>query len=326
MNKDRRLGRGLEALLGLSNENSSSVSETTASERQSISNAPQATVSGEGQQWIDLNRIDANPYQPRQQFDEGEIADLCDSIRTHGFLQPIVVRPFEDRYQIIAGERRHRAASLANWQQVPVLIREVNDRELAELAIVENIQRKDLNALEKAASFQRYLQEYGCTQEELASRVNIDRSTVANLIRLLELPDGVKGLILAGDISQGHGRALLPLGDEEEQVAIAKRICQESLSVRATERLVQELIESADGGSFSVFTGEKRAPVPSSSTSPSHLSQLEEQLRLALGTKVDLKQSTRGKGKITIHFGSHEEFDRLREILCGGDESYQAAG
>ena len=166
----------------------------------------------DGQQWLDLGLIDRNPYQPRQQFDEAEMADLCDSIRAHGFLQPIVVRPLFDRYQIIAGERRFRAAQLAAWQQVPVLVREVDDRQMAELAIVENVQRKDLNALEKAASFQRYLQEYGCTQEELAGRVNIDRSTVANLIRLLELPEEVKALVAAGEISQGHARALLPLG------------------------------------------------------------------------------------------------------------------
>src|SRR5690606_11841835 len=123
-------------------------------------------------QWLELGLIDRNPYQPRQQFDEAEIADLCDSIRAHGFLQPIVVRPDGERFQIVAGERRFRAAQLANWQSIPVLIREVEERQLAELAIVENVQRKDLNALEKATSFQRYLQQYGCTQEELAARVN----------------------------------------------------------------------------------------------------------------------------------------------------------
>lgn len=326
MNKDRRLGRGLEALLGFSADHPPTNQDLTAGDGLPVSSEQQATVSGDGQQWINLDLIDANPYQPRQQFDEAEIADLCDSIRTHGFLQPIVVRPFNGRYQIIAGERRHRAANLANWQQVPVLIREVDDRELAELAIVENIQRKDLNALEKAASFQRYLQEYGCTQEDLASRVNIDRSTVANLIRLLELPEEVKSLILAGSISQGHGRALLPLGDEGEQVAFAKRISQDSLSVRATEKMVQEYIEKADREGLSVFSGEKAGQPTSFSSETSHLSQLEEQLRLALGTKVDLKQSAKGKGKITIHFNNHEEFDRLREILASADTSYREAG
>lgn len=278
-----------------------------------------------GQQWLDLGLIDRNPYQPRQQFDEAEIADLCDSIRTHGFLQPIVVRSLGDRFQIIAGERRFRAAQLAAWNQVPVLIREADDRQMAELAIVENVQRKDLNALEKAASFQRYLQEYGCTQEELAGRVNVDRSTVANLIRLLELPEQVKALVAAGEISQGHARALLPLGDEEEQKSFAKRIAAESLSVRVTEQLVSEHIQRADGGSLKVFAGEGTQSHTSVSGNE-HLAQLEDQLRLALGTKVELRQSAKGKGKITIHFASAEEFDRLRGILTGSDIQFREVG
>ena len=155
----------------------------------------------QGQSWLEIEAVVANPYQPRQTFDEAEIADLCDSIRTHGFLQPIVVRQEGEQFQIIAGERRYRAAQLANWDRIPVQIREVDDRQMAELAIVENVQRKDLNALEKAASFQRYLQEYQCTQEELAHRVSVDRSTVANLIRLLELPEAVKKMLADGDIA-----------------------------------------------------------------------------------------------------------------------------
>ena len=197
------------------------------------------------------------------------------------------IRAVEERFQIIAGERRLRAAQMANWQSVPVQIREVSERQMAELAIVENVQRKDLNALEKASSFQRYLQEYSCTQEELAARVNIDRSTVENLIRLLELPEEVKQMVAEGQIAQGHARALLPLGDEQEQCEFAKQVCRESLSVRATE--------------------------------------IEEQLRLALGTKVDLRQTVKGRGRITIHFKNHGEFDRLRAILCGEGESFREA-
>lgn len=318
MNNQRRLGRGLEALLGISGEDQQ-VPQAGGEEHQH-----QPVVNpGEGQQWIDLSAVDGNPFQPRQHFDEAEIADLCDSIRTHGFLQPLVVRPWNGRYQIIAGERRFRAAQLANWNQVPVLIREVDDRQMAELAIVENIQRKDLNALEKAVSFQRYIQEYGCTQEELASRINVDRSTVANLIRLLELPEEVKALVISGDMSQGHARALLPLGDEEEQKSFAKRICAESLSVRATEQMVQDHIRHADDEQLSVFTGQdsRAAARPGSSE---HLAQLEEQFRMALGTKVDLKQSAKGKGRITIHFASLEEFDRLRNLLVSPGEAQVA--
>ncbi|MDZ4659102.1 MAG: ParB/RepB/Spo0J family partition protein [Bythopirellula sp.] len=324
MNKERRLGRGLEALLGFSAETPLGDQNLAGAEQPSP--APQITdANSGGQQWLDLAMIDRNPYQPRQQFDEAEIADLCDSIRAHGFLQPIVVRPLFGRFQIIAGERRYRAAQLAAWQQVPVLVREADDRQMAELAIVENVQRKDLNALEKAASFQRYLQEYGCTQEELANRVNIDRSTVANLIRLLELPEQVKTLVATGEISQGHARALLPLGDEEEQKAFAKRIAAESLSVRVTEQLVQEHIQRADGETLKVFSGEGTSSAASVSGSE-HLSQLEDQLRLALGTKVELRQSAKGKGKITIHFGNHDEFDRIKAILTGSDSMFREVG
>jgi ParB family chromosome partitioning protein len=323
VSNQRRLGRGLEALLGFSSE--SPIGEQVFSDDQQPAIVEQGSpVPGSGQQWLDLSVIDRNPYQPRQQFDEAEMADLCDSIRTHGFLQPIVVRPMSDRFQIIAGERRFRAAQLANWNQVPVIVREVDDRLMAELAIVENVQRKDLNALEKAASFQRYLQEYGCTQEELANRVNIDRSTVANLIRLLELPEEVKQLVAKGEISQGHARALLPLGDEHEQKVFAKRIAAESLSVRVTEQLVSEHIKIADGESLKVFAGEGTSTAAFVSGNE-HLSQLEDQLRLALGTKVELRQSAKGKGKITIHFANSEEFDRIRAVLTGGN-GYREVG
>lgn len=324
MNKERRLGRGLEALLGFSGE--SPLGEQNFVQEE-IATAPMqgAPANESGQQWMDLAAIDRNPFQPRQHFDESEIADLCDSIRVHGFLQPIVVRPSFGRFQIIAGERRFRAAQLANWNQVPVIVREADDRQMAELAIVENIQRKDLNALEKAASFQRYIQEYGCTQEELANRVNIDRSTVANLIRLLELPEQVKEFVAAGEISQGHARALLPLGDDEEQKAFAKRIVSESLSVRAIEQLVSEHIQRADGEPLKVFSGEGTSPASGVPVS-GHLSQLEDQLRLALGTKVELRQSAKGKGKITIHFGNHEEFERIKSLLTGSEPMFREVG
>ncbi len=325
--KERRLGRGLEALLGRSPEKAAE--PTTDSLREEIASTQQAgvklglvtadddvlTQGDDGQQWLDLAAITANPYQPRQHFDEAEIADLCDSIRSHGFLQPIVVRQVDDQYQIIAGERRFRAAQLASWDRIPVQVREVKDRQMAELAIVENVQRKDLNAIEKATSFQRYLQEYGCTQEELAGRVNIDRSTVANLVRLLELPEQVKRMVVDGDISQGHARSLLPLGDEHEQCKFAKQIKSDSLSVRATEQMVQEHIREADGEQLSVVGADGNSRVAKPPAAGGHLSQMEEKLRLALGTKVDLKQTAKGRGRITIHFKNHEEFERIQQIL-----------
>ena len=330
MSRERRLGRGLEALLGRPPE-AEIEAEAKAAQQEvtlgivSADDASSISRDDDGQKWLDVASIKANPYQPRQQFDEAEIADLCDSIRTHGFLQPIVVRQIGEQFQIIAGERRFRAAQQANMQSVPVQVREVEDRQMAELAIVENVQRKDLNPLEKAASFQRYLQEYQCTQEELAARVNIDRSTVANLIRLLELPEVVKAMVFDGVLTQGHARALLPLGDEDEQRHFATKIKRESLSVRVTEQLVQDHIHRSDTEPLSVVDAQGNARTVKPSPGE-HLVQLEGQLRLALGTKVELRQTAKGRGRITIHFKNNDEFERIRAILDGGVETLLDAG
>ena len=187
---------------------------------------------------------------------------------------------------------------------------------MAELAIVENLQRKDLNALEKAVSFQQYLHQYSCTQEELAARLKIDRSTIANLIRLLELPHAVQEAVRQGALSQGHGRALLTLGDESQQVELCERIQKEGLSVRATERLVAETIDRTDGDPL-------EAPHRSGTMGNSRvkrtpqLAALEQEFRNSLGTKVDVRVGARERGKIVIHFSNHDEFDRLRDLLAG---------
>ena len=321
MSKERRLGRGLEALLGRAWDDGEAAPETTGSI--DVSGDSRVTRDENGQSWLNVESITRNPYQPRQTFDEAEIADLADSIRAHGILQPLVVRLVNDNYELIAGERRLRAAQAADWRQVPVLIREVDDRQMAELAIVENVQRKDLNAIEKAESFQRYIDQYQCTQEELAGRVQVDRSTVANLIRLLELPAHVKQMVMQGDISQGHARALLPLGDEQEQIEFAKKIKMNGLSVRATESGVTERIQALDGGELRIVDadGNSRAvPRPRNE----QLESLQQELRSALGTKVDLAQSAKGKGKLTIHFTSHEEFERIRQLLTATQAIAQA--
>ena len=180
-----------------------------------------------------------------------------------------------------------------------------------------NVQRKDLNPLEKAGSFQRYIQQYGCTQEELAARVKIDRSTVANLIRLLELPDDVKRLLIDGKLTQGHARALLPLGDEREQIEFAMRIQRESLTVRATEEEVQRRIRETDTETLGVIAADGTTRRVAR-TQGAQLESLEEELRVALGTKVDLKQTAKGRGRVVIHFKSHEEFERIRAMLVDG--------
>ncbi len=334
MTKEKRLGRGLEALLGRvsgSPETGAVASpgaphypprmHPSAAEID-LTGAPPALVPqaenlvqpapAAGPLHVEIGLVDRNPYQPRQDFDEAEIATLAESLEAHGLLQPVVVRRVGDRYQLIAGERRFRAAVKAGWAEVPVQLIEADDRELAELAIVENMQRKDLNPLEKAASFQRYLEQYGCRQEELASRLKLDRSTISNLIRLLELPAAVQDSLRQGKITNGHARALLPLGDEREQIAFCERIQQEGMSVRQTEALVQEMIRSADAEPLAVIDREgNRTTRPTSK----HLAALEQELRLALGTKVSISHASGGRGKIVIHFANHDEFERLHSHL-----------
>jgi ParB family transcriptional regulator, chromosome partitioning protein len=340
--KERRLGRGLEALLGQlpgwngttppgqppsapaspmaagpasppADDNSGPAilpirprdSSVVASDKAN----DQFTTATPGM--LSISQIEHNPHQPRQDFDTDELQRLADSITSHGLLQPVVVRPWQGGYQLIAGERRLRAARLAGWTEVPAVVVEADERQTAELAIVENMQRKDLNALEKAASFQRYLDQYGGTQEELAARLNLDRSTIANLIRLLELPGQVQDALRRAKITPGHARALLPLGEEREQVGFCERIQKDGLSVRQTEALVQEAIAAADGGA--VGNGTASNPRRGSSD---HVAALEQEFRAALGARVKITHDARGRGKVVIAFGTHEEFDQIRQQIC----------
>jgi ParB family chromosome partitioning protein len=277
-----------------------------------------------GAKMVALELIDSNPHQPRQDFDQTEIQSLAESLTSHGLLQPVVVRRVEDHYQLIAGERRLRAAKQAGWSDVPVNIIEANDRQTAELAIIENLQRKDLNPLEKAALFQRYLEQYGCTQEELAGRLKLDRSTIANLIRLLELPDTVQEALRQGKITQGHARALLPLGDEPEQMAFCQRIQKEGLNVRQTEAMVQDAIAAADQGPLGIV-GRDGVKTKARRSRSEHLAAMEQEFRAALGVRVKITHDARGRGKLVIQFSNHEEFERLRQQICDpGGPSVQA--
>ena len=345
MSKERRLGRGLAALLGDDNEpvhvpqadrmprihqpeDDSVDQETTASEPPAEEYAPPShgTREAEGAKDGDLlllsvYEIDDNPFQPRREFSDSEITSLAESLKEHDMLQPVLVRRVGDRWQLISGERRLRAAIQAGWSQVPARVRQADDRLVAELAIVENLQRKDLNAIEKALSFRRYLDQHQCTQDDLGQRLKIDRSTIANLLRLLELPSRVQENLQEGSISAGHARALLPLGDEQIQVEFSQRIHREGISVRETERLVQERIELEDGdgiGSSTKKSARRKKPPRSS-----HVASLEQQMRILLGTKIDIRQSSRGRGQIVIHFRNHEEFERLSQLIQDSESDQQ---
>jgi len=269
---------------------------------------------------LPLDQIEENPFQPRRDFSDSEIASLAASLQEHDLLQPVLVRRVGQRYQLISGERRLRAARHAGWKTIPARVRQADDRLVAELAIVENLQRKDLNPVEKALSFKRYLDEHGCTQDDLARRLKIDRSTIANLMRLLELPEPILSSLRQGTLTAGHAKALLPLGDEHEQVALAQRIVEEGLSVRDVERIVAERVAELEG---------EPAPVPRAARPRAPRSQqitaLEQELRRALGAKVEIRTNPRGRGKIVIHFQNHDEFDRLHQWLTG-DASLSAPG
>jgi ParB family chromosome partitioning protein len=273
--------------------------------------------------------VDPNPWQPRSVLGDAELAELAESLREHGLVQPIVVRARGDRYQLIAGQRRLAAARRLGWEKVAVRVLDVDDRQMAEIAIVENLQRRDLDALEKAASFKQYLATWGCTQEELAKRLSIDRSHVANLIRLLDLPEAVQEKLRSGAVSMGHARALLPLGDEDEQVRLAARVAAEGLSVRAVEAEVQEILrrdealdedgvdvtEDTDTSSAEPTSAVRRKPGRPATRRASQIVAVENQLRRALGVKVVVHANGKGAGRIVIPFADLDEFQRLLDHI-----------
>ncbi len=299
--KDRRLGKGLAALLGTPLDENGNPIESTAH------NSGIETLE------LSVHEIENNPFQPRREFNLDEIASLAESIKNHQQLQPILVRIVNGKYQLISGERRLRATIHAGLKTIRAEVREADDRLVAELAIIENLQRKDLNPIEKALSFKRYIVEHKCKQDDLARRLCIDRSTIANLMRLLELPQQILDSLTAGDVSAGHARALLPIGDEDIQIRTAQRIKEEGWSVRATESFVSELLKTEEdeetGKKVVNATRQRRRQV-----SP-HIESMQQEMRMVFGTKVEIKSSSRGRGKITIHFSDTDEFERLREIL-----------
>ena len=331
-NKKRRLGRGLEALLNPTPGAASPESDASGNEgpakilpmrtaplpsNEDEESASTASDVPDIQDLVFLNvhEIERNPFQPRREFSEAELASLSESLKEHDMLQPILVREVESGYQIISGERRWRAAQLAGWDRIPARLRVADDRLVAELAIVENLQRKDLNPLEKAMSFRRYLDEHDCSQEDLAGRLKIDRSTISNLMRLLDLPEIVQDALRMGSISAGHARALLPLGVESSQIQMCNTIRKEGWSVRETERRVHQQIADEDSlGETSASTTVKR------SSTPLQIKALEQQLRRALGTTVEIKATRRGKGKIMVHFSNNDEFIRIRDFLTQDSE------
>jgi ParB family chromosome partitioning protein len=299
----RRLGRGLEALLGR---------EEGGFEPGSLEAAEMIHIA--------VDQVDPNPYQPRRHFPAAEIAALADSLRQHGMIQPILVRAVGERYQLIAGERRLRASIEAQLHEVPARVMDLDDQRVFELAMVENLQREDLNAVDKATAFREYLGRYGGTQEELAGRLGLDRSTVSNLIRLLDLPEEVLHAVRDGEISQGHARALLGLPDADSQRAACGRVIAENLSVRQTEALV------ATGIPTPSRTRIRRDPAHGAEARAPHLIELEQYLHQRLGTAVLIRARTPERGQIVIDYNSQEEFERVASVIRGMGEHVHHQG
>jgi ParB family chromosome partitioning protein len=291
----RRLGRGLNALLGGSSEEAAAPRSHDAPDPHSIA----------------IELIERNPFQPRRDFDKESLDELTESIKQHGLLQPVLVRPNNGRYQLIAGERRLLASKQAGLEAIPCRVLELEDKSVCEAALEENLKRKDLHVLEKAQAFKDYLERFGSSIEDLAKQLSLNRSTVSNFLRLLDLPEQVRKALAADKITNGHARALLTL-PEDQQISLCKKIQSEHLSVRRTEELVRELQQDA---------GEQPATIPfdpahaehshDNSHMTSHVQSLQEQLCSHLGARVEIKLKGKDAGRVVIHFDSNDQFERI---------------
>lgn len=284
-----RLGRGLNALLG------------------------DANGAGEGPTVrLPVGKIQHNPYQPRKRFDADELTALTESIRAHGVLQPLVVRQVGQSYQLIAGERRLRAAQAAGLAEVPVHVVAFNDQQVFEAALVENIQRSDLNPVEKAQGFKDYLDKFGLTQEQLGTKLGLDRTTVSNLLGLLNLPPEVQDAVRFGQISLGHAKVLKGVPEADRQVALCRETILKNYSVHALELIVkQQKLEAAAGAGEQAEPAAKREPAEKTA----HVKGIEDDLRQRLAVRIEIRVKAKDKGQILIGFESNDDFERVIDAL-----------
>jgi ParB family chromosome partitioning protein len=294
MSETKRLGRGLEALLGSASRE-------------------QAEASGALRE-LPVGSVLPNPLQPRTHLNEAELAELAASIEASGLLQPVIVRPRNGRYELIAGERRWRAVQRLGWVKIPAIVKDVDDRTLLTLALIENLQRDDLTAIDEASGYHRLGSEFQLGQAEIARLVGRDRSTVANLLRLLKLPDEVKQLIQDGKLAEGHARALLGVADEKEQVGLAREAAEQGWSVREVEARAK----GNGGPSPAASAAPALAPSRSPQRMPSaDVRRVEDALRKRLGTDVRLTSRRRGRGFLSISYYSNDDLARVLELILG---------
>lgn len=314
MAQKKGLGRGLNDLLGTSEASKSSrsrnnqqnSSENTSKEVKTVTKEVVKEVVKEVEQKIKINLIEPNKSQPRKQFDEEALQELSDSIKKYGVLEPLIVTKKSDYYEIIAGERRWRAARMAGIKEVPVVIRDYTDKEIMEISLIENIQREDLNPIEEAEAYESLISEYNLKQEEVAERVSKSRSTITNSLRLLKLCEDVRQMVMYNMISTGHARALIPIEDPKLQYETAAIVYDQKLSVRETEAYVKAILEKKPEKE------EKQKPQKDLSV---FYSDIENKLKSILGAKIAIKAFNNDKGKIEINYYSQDELDRITEML-----------
>ena len=291
------LGKGLDSLIP------NALGETKTKKETTVKSKTETTEGKEPQTLVKITKVEPNREQPRKNFDEDALQELADSIKQFGLLQPILVQDRKDYYEIIAGERRWRAAKLAGLKEVPVIIRNYTEQEIVEISLIENIQREDLNPIEEAQAYKRLLTEFHLKQDEVAERVSKSRAAVTNSIRLLKLNEEVQRMVVDEMISTGHARALLAVENPEEQYNLAQRIFDEKLSVRDVEKLVKNLYKPA------------KSKKVDDKTMQVIYQDIEEKLKQKLGRKVTVTSKGEGSGKIEIEFYNHEDLDRLLDVL-----------
>ena len=298
MAAERGLGKGLDALIP------SGMNEKSVSNKEKEKKNASSEKTG-GETLVNITKVEPNREQPRKNFDEDALEELADSIKQFGLLQPILVQDRKTYYEIIAGERRWRAAKKAGLKEVPVIIKNLTEQETVEIALIENIQREDLNPIEEAQAYKRLLTEFNLKQDEVAERVAKSRTAVTNSMRLLKLCDDVQQMIIDGMISTGHARALISIEDSEQQYQIAQQIFDEKLSVRDVEKLVKNLGKPAKAKK-TVMTDKSLEAV---------YQDIEENLKQKLSTKVSITSKGNGAGKIEIEFYSHDDLEKLMDLL-----------
>lgn len=296
----RGLGKGLDALIP---ESLGSVSSKNAEPKA----RQEKTEKLEGETIVNITKVEPNREQPRKNFDEDALEELAESIKQFGLLQPILVQDRKSYYEIIAGERRWRAAKKAGLKEVPVIIKNLTDQEIVEISLIENIQREDLNPIEEAQAYKRLLTEFNLKQDEVADRVSKSRTAVTNSMRLLKLCDEVQQMIINGMISTGHARALIGIEDPEKQYNIAQRIFDEKLSVRDVEKLVKNIDKPS--------TTKLRKPNETDKSLEIIYQDIEDRLKEKLSTKVSISGKGNGAGKIEIEFYNHDDLDKLVDML-----------